>query len=112
MSDTSVQDTPVLVYSTFPDSESARAAASCLVQQRLAACVNMIPGMRSIYVWEGKVADDEEIVFLAKTMKSTADAVMQAIAANHPYEEPALLVLPTQGSSKGFCDWIASQVMV
>ncbi|WP_321339649.1 divalent-cation tolerance protein CutA [Breoghania sp.] len=111
MSDAPQKDTPVLVYSTFPDLESARKAASHLVRQRLAACVNMIPGMRSIYVWDGEVADDEEIVFLAKTMQSGAEAVMQAIAANHPYKEPALLVFPTQGGSEGFCNWIATQVM-
>ncbi len=111
MSDAPQKDTPVLVYSTFPDLESAREVASHLVQQRLAACVNMIPGMRSIYVWEGKVADDEEIVFLAKTMQSGADAVVKAIAARHPYKEPALLVLPTQGGSDSFSRWIAEQVM-
>lgn len=104
-------DTPVLIYSTFPDEETARTAAAILVKSALAACVNMIPGMRSIYVWKGAVEEDGEIIFIAKTTKARADAVMAAIAENHPYEEPALLILPTDGGSAGFCDWIRAQVM-
>ncbi|PTW61625.1 divalent cation tolerance protein [Breoghania corrubedonensis] len=103
-------DTPVLVYSTFPDTASARAAAGVLVRERLAACVNMIPGMKSVYVWKGNVEENTEIVFIAKTMQTRSDAVMATIRKYHPYDEPALIVLPTAGGAQSFCDWIEEQV--
>lgn len=104
-------DTPVLIYSTFPDPGSARAAAGILVERKLAACVNMLPGMRSVYLWQGAVEEAEEVVFIAKTVRAGADAAMAAIADAHPYDEPALLVLPTAGGSVGFCGWIREQVL-
>ncbi|MDJ0932728.1 divalent-cation tolerance protein CutA [Breoghania sp.] len=103
-------DAPVLVYSTFPNTASARAAAGVLVRKKLAACVNMIPGMRSIYTWADKVEEENEIVFIAKTMQSRAEEVMATIGEYHPYDEPALLVLHTSGGSRSFCDWIEKQV--
>ena len=103
-------DAPVLVYSTFPDSASARAAAGVLVRERLAACVNMIPGMKSVYMWQGKVEENTEIVFIAKTMQLRADAVMDTIRKYHSYDEPCLIVLPISGGAKSFCDWIEEQV--
>ncbi|WP_417770448.1 divalent-cation tolerance protein CutA [Stappia sp.] len=95
-----------LIYATFPDMAAARAAAGPLVRDGLAACVNMWPGMISVYCWEGAVEDGEEVVFLAKTTAARQDEVVEAIRALHPYDEPAILVLPVEGGSPSFLDWI------
>ena len=100
----------VFVYSTFPDIESARVAARALVERRLVACVNMIPGMISAYRWEGRVEEGEEIVFLAKTLASNADAVMAAIGELHPFDVPALVVLAVASASEAFGAWVNNEV--
>lgn len=95
-----------LIYATFPDMATARAAAGPLVRGGLAACVNMWPGMVSLYCWEGAVEEGEEVVFLAKTTLARQDEAVEAIRALHPYDEPAILVLPVEGGSASFLDWI------
>ena len=95
-----------LIYATFPDMATARAAAGPLVRGGLAACVNMWPGMISLYCWEGAVEEGQEVVFLAKTTVARQDEAVQAIRALHPYDEPAILVLPVEGGSASFLDWI------
>lgn len=102
-------DELVVVYSTFPEMTAAQAAARGLVEGGLAACVNMIPGMMSVYAWKGAVETAEEVVFLAKTRARLADAVMAAIAAAHPYETPALTVLPIAAASQAYGAWICAE---
>ena len=96
----------VLVYATFPTLDIAEAVGGHLVEARLAACVNIIPGMVSIYVWKGARQRDGEVVMIAKTRAALGDAVMAAIKARHPYEIPALLVLPVASGSAAFLGWI------
>lgn len=102
-------DKPVLVYSTFPAAELAAAAGRELVEARLAACVNIIPGMISIYRWEGRIASDPEVVMIIKTRRSLADAAITAVRSRHPYQTPAILVLPVEGGSAPFLDWILAE---
>ena len=99
----------VIVYSTFPGPAEAQAAARGLVEAGLAACVNMLPGMSSIYAWKGAVETAEEGVFLAKTRARLAEAVMAAIAAVHPYETPALTVLPLAAAGRAYGEWILAE---
>lgn len=98
----------VIVYSTFPDDDSAKSAARALVRQGLAACVNVLPGMTSFYIWEGKSEESGEVLLLAKTVSERAPQVMEEIASHHPYDEPALLVLPTIGGSRHYLEWIVA----
>lgn len=98
-----------LIYSTFPDSESATAAAREIVGAGLAACVNMWPGMRSLYCWEGKVEEGEEVVFLAKTTQARVEEAMARIAACHPFDEPAVIVVDVTAGRDSFLDWIRAQ---
>jgi len=86
-------DEPLFVYTTFPDEAAAGAVARVLVERRLAACVNLIPGMRSVYAWEGAVEEAGEIVGLVKTRKGLADAVAAAIREHHPYDTPVVFFL-------------------
>ena len=98
-----------VVYSTWPDRASAEAAARRLVEDRLASCVALLPGMQSTYRWQGAIETAEEVVMLAKTRGSRAEAVMAAITAVHPYEVPALLVLPVAAASAAYGAWVSAE---
>jgi periplasmic divalent cation tolerance protein len=99
-------DKPVLVYSTFPSAEAAELVGTHLVEQRLAACVNVIAPMTSIYRWEGKVMRDSEAVMVIKTRKSSAEAVIAAVKSRHSYSNPALVVIPLEGGSADYIKWL------
>jgi periplasmic divalent cation tolerance protein len=99
-------DKPVLIYSTFPAPEAAEAVGRELVERRLAACVNILPGMTSIYRWEGAIARDSEAVMIIKTRGSLAEKVIDAVKARHSYTNPALVVLPILGGSADYLRWL------
>lgn len=100
-------DQPVLIYTTFPGEAEAEEAGEALVERRLAACVNIYPGMRSVYRWQGAVERDRETGMFVKTRRALAETVMAALREVHPYEMPALLVIPVEGGSADYCAWIA-----
>ncbi|HXF52554.1 MAG TPA: divalent-cation tolerance protein CutA [Hyphomicrobiaceae bacterium] len=102
-------DKPVFIYSTFPTIKAAEKAGGRLVDEGLAACVNILPGMTSIYVWQGKRHRDSEVVMIVKTTESLADRVIEQARRMHPYDNPALVVLPLAGGSAPFLDWIRQQ---
>ena len=102
-------DKAVLVYATFPDAATAEAVGGQLVDRGLAACVNIIPGMVSIYVWQGSRHRDSETVMVIKTRAGLADRVIAEARALHPYDNPALLMLPVEGGSADFLAWIMAQ---
>lgn len=95
-------------YTTWPDPESAKAAARRLVEEELCACANILPGMTSVYRWQGKVETAAETVMVLKTRAATAPALCARIVELHPYDEPCILSLPVDdtGSAGGFLDWI------
>lgn len=99
----------VMIYSTFPDTSTATQAGERLVTQELAACVNILPQMTSIYQWEGKLMRDEEAVMLIKTRSSLASRVVAEIEAHHPYETPAVVVLEIAEGAQGYLAWLISQ---
>lgn len=102
-------DKVVLVYSTFPSLEAAEVEGAALVDAGLAACVNILPGMISIYVWEGKRHRDAEVVMIIKTRREVAERVIAEVRSRHSYENPALLILSADGGSQAFIDWIERQ---
>mgnify|MGYP001260808659 CR=1 FL=1 len=99
----------VFLYVTAPDSLTAEKIAGALVEEKLAACVNIHAEMRSIYEWEGKVETGAETPMIVKTTKAAAPAARDRILALHPYKEPCIAALPVvkDGSSQQFLDWIA-----
>jgi periplasmic divalent cation tolerance protein len=99
----------VLIYTTFPGLDDAKRVGDALVATRLAACVNMFPGMISIFEWKGVREEANEVAMIIKTHSSLTEAVLKETKRLHPYELPALLVLPTEGGSAEYCGWIASQ---
>jgi len=100
---------PVLIYGTYPTLEEAERIGGVLVDAGLVACVNIIPGMTSIYLWQGARHRDSECVMIAKTRADLANRVIGEVKSRHSYTNPALLVLPTSGGSAAFCTWIEEQ---
>jgi periplasmic divalent cation tolerance protein len=100
---------PVLIYSTFPSVAEAERIGGALVDRGLAACVNILPGMTAIYVWEGKRQSDTEAAMIIKTRASLADTAIAEVRSLHPYSNPALVVLPITGGSADFLAWITTQ---
>jgi len=103
-------DAARLVYATYPSLEEAKQAAAAFLSAGLIACANVSPGMVAIYTWEGAVQTDEEVAVIFKTTAAQSAALISAIEANHPYDVPAILVLPVTAGSTAFMDWIATTV--
>ena len=101
----------LVVLCTFPDEEKARQIGAVLVEKQAAACVNVLPGLRSIYRWEGKVHDEPEVLAVMKTTRATYSALQQLILELHPYETPEVLALPVEAGSQSYLEWLAGNVM-
>ena len=99
-------DRAVFVYTTFPSLVEAEAAAKVIVEQKLAACANLLPGMISHYRWEEKVQRAEEVVAIFKTRASLADNVRQAVRDNHSHEVPAIVVIGLESVDRDYFGWI------
>jgi periplasmic divalent cation tolerance protein len=104
-------DKSVLVYSTFPSPEAAEAVGRELVERRLAACVNILPGMTSIYRWEGAIAHDREVVMIIKTRDALVPRVIDAVKSRHSYTNPALIVLPIIDGSPDYLSWLLAETL-
>ena len=97
------------LYSTFPDGESALAAARVLIDCRLAACVNIYPAMTSVYVWEGKREETRETAVFVKTRRERFDDVIGALRPLHPYTTPCFLMLPIEAGNPDYLAWAREQ---
>lgn len=102
-------DKPVLIYSTYPSAAEAERIGGVLVERGLAACVNILPGMTSIYVWDGKRQRDSEAAMIIKTRRHLADTAVAEARKLHPYTNPAFVVLPIDSGSSDFLRWIMDQ---
>jgi periplasmic divalent cation tolerance protein len=102
-------DAVVFVYTTWPDAEAAEAVGRELVADKLAACVNILPGMVSVYAWQGAIERAEEAVMIVKTRAALAEAVAAAVRAAHPYETPAIVTLPVAGGDPAYLGWIRAE---
>jgi periplasmic divalent cation tolerance protein len=99
----------LLVLTNLPDPESAEALAATLVENRLAACVNILPGCRSIYRWQGQVEHAEEIPLLIKTRAACYPALEAAIRAKHPYQTPEIIALPISQGLPDYLAWVLAE---
>ena len=99
----------VLVYTTWPSIVEAEQAGRTIVERRLAACVNILPGMVSHYWWEGKIERAEEAVMIVKTRAALADAVGAAVKELHSYTTPALMILPVEKLDPVYHAWIVAE---
>lgn len=103
-------DDPIVILCTAPSAEVGEKLGRSLVDARLAACVNVVPGLTSIYRWQGEVQVDREVQLLIKTRASLLEKVSEHIAANHPYDTPEVLSIPITGGSERYLAWLAGEV--
>jgi periplasmic divalent cation tolerance protein len=96
----------LVVFSTCPDAASAEKIARGLVERGLAACVNILPGLRSVYTWKGACESTEELLLLVKIQGAAYDAVEQALRALHPYELPEIVAVPIAAGLPDYLAWI------
>jgi periplasmic divalent cation tolerance protein len=104
-----MDESVLLVLSNLPDHASAEMVARVLVEQRLAACVNIMSPCRSVYRWQGKIEQAEEVPLLAKTTRSRYAALEACIRAHHPYELPEIIAVPLQSGLAEYLGWVASE---
>ncbi|MGA7615243.1 MAG: divalent-cation tolerance protein CutA [Thermoanaerobaculia bacterium] len=100
----------VLVLTTLSEEHDPAPFARTLVEERLAACVNVVEPIRSFYVWEGKLSDDREQLFLIKTTRGRLDALRERLLEIHPYDTPEFVVLEMAGISEKYGAWLAAAV--
>lgn len=100
----------VVVLVTTPSAEKAAEIARAVVEEKLAACGNIVPGVRSIYRWKGEVQDDAEVLLLLKTQRKRFAELRDRILALHPYEVPEVIALPVEAGSDAYLDWIAQSM--
>lgn len=96
----------ILALTTWPDEDGATAFAHYLLEQRLAACINILPAMTSHYVWHGKLESGVEHQLVIKTRKAHQKAIEDALREHHPYELAEFLTLPAESGSKAYLNWI------
>lgn len=101
---------PIVVLSTVPDSETAERLAEALVAERLAGCVNIVPGVQSIYLWNGELQRDGELLLVIKTIDDRLTELVSRLQALHPYECPEVLALAVAGGSSAYLEWLGAAV--
>lgn len=99
-------DEAIFIYTAWPSPETAEAAGEALVEARLAAAVNIVETMKSIYRWRDKVERASEALMIIKTRRGRIDDVIAEVRRRHPYEEPGIAVIPLAGGSPGYLAWM------
>jgi len=103
------EDQLVVILCTVPDEATAEKLAKGLVEERLAACVNAIPGVKSFYRWQGKIESDTEIQLVIKTRSEHFDKLAAWISENHPYDVPEIVAIPAERVSEAYLAWAVDQ---
>lgn len=102
-------DEAIVVVTNLPDLDTAQALARRLVGEKLAACANILPGVQSIYRWQGQVEEAGEVTVLIKTMRSRYAAVEEAIQSMHPYDLPEVIALPVVAALPAYLAWLQGE---
>ena len=97
----------LVVFCTFSDADTAAKVGGALVKDRLAACVNVLPQLRSIYEWEGEICDDPEALAVIKTTRDRFESLQSRLAELHPYDCPEILGLPVEQGHADYLQWVA-----
>jgi len=103
------QTNALVILTTVASADEAARLVRALLERRLIACGTILPGVRSLYRWEGKIADEQEVVVLLKTQAARVDAIEVAFGELHPYKLPELLALPVSAGLAKYLDWIAGE---
>ncbi|PIA56292.1 hypothetical protein AQUCO_00700552v1 [Aquilegia coerulea] len=105
-SSSSVSVPSIVVYVTVPNTESGKKLAASIVKEKLAACVNRVPGIESVYEWKGEIQTDSEELLIIKTRESLLNPLTDHIKANHEYDLPEVIALPILGGNLPYLEWI------
>ncbi|PIO97118.1 Divalent-cation tolerance protein CutA [uncultured Pleomorphomonas sp.] len=98
-----------IVSVTCPDEATALAIARLAVERRLAACANIVPGVRTVYRWMGEISEDSEVLLTLKTREDFVESLYTAIVATHPYQQPAIEVTALADAGRGVAAWIRAE---
>lgn len=99
----------IIVYITTRNRDEAMAIGRFLLENRLAACVNIIDGMQSLYWWEEEIQQDNETILIAKTREANLSSLVERVKALHSYQCPCVLALPIRGGNSDYLDWIRNE---
>ncbi len=102
----------LLVMTSLPDMEAAKALAKRLIDGHLAACVQLQPSVQSIYRWEGRVCEEQEVVLVAKTTAQQWSAISACIKQNHPYDVPEIIAQPITHSHTDYARWVIAETTI
>ena len=100
----------LLTLCTFPDLETARKIGATLVERQLAACVNLLPGVESIYRWQGQVEQGSEVLGVFKTTRTAYPALAEALTSLHPYAVPEIIACRPEAVAESYAAWVADSV--
>ncbi|RMG49028.1 MAG: divalent-cation tolerance protein CutA [Acidobacteria bacterium] len=100
----------IVVLCTVPREDIAADLARMLVERRLAACVNVVPGLRSFYRWQGETQDDREALLVIKTRRDLFDDLARTLAGEHPYDVPEVVALPVDDCHRPYWEWLVESV--
>lgn len=103
-------DHPIMCFITAPNREEALQIGNALVEEKLAACVHLVPGLTSIYRWKGAICQDEEILLMAKSQYSQLNEIVRCVIEIHSYEVPEIVAIPIAGGSQAYLDWIKDSI--
>jgi len=106
-----MNETACVVLCTLPDADNAARIADILVEERLAACVNIVPGLVSVYRWEGALQRDAEVLLLIKTSPEVYGRLEARIRTLHPYELPEIISVPIQTGQADYLQWITNNLV-
>jgi periplasmic divalent cation tolerance protein len=102
-----MQDQPIVVLITVPSPETGEQIARALLEQKLAACANLLPGVKSLYTWQGRLNQDEEALLIVKSKaKLFKEGLVPAVTSLHPYQVPEIIALPVVMGLESYLDWI------
>lgn len=104
-------DAYVVVLVTAPNGDVAASIAHAVVEEKLAACVSIVPGLRSIYSWQGKICDDAEVLCLIKTRRALFPQLRDRVTTLHPYEIPEIVALPLTDGNAPYLAWLSSETL-
>lgn len=99
----------IVVYITVPSAEAGQIIAEALVREKLAACVNIVPGLQSVYQWRGQVHNDPELLLMAKTKAGLFEALNELVHQLHSYDVPEVIALPIVNGSRDYIDWVKAE---
>ncbi len=95
-----------MIFSTIDDIEKARKMGKIIVKEKLAGCVNIIPSLESIYIWDGKLNEDKEVLMICKVSEDCVDSAIKRIKELHPYEVPEIVAISLDKGNKEYLEWL------